>query len=301
MNNANKKQTDIQELKEKLSANTISLFPGIDLTYDKLSTSMLAIALKKMNHIICIHYCKAGQMTWDIGGQKPMNLNPGDFSIHCIKSLSQSMITFPTEHYEGLTLWIDLDSLTQTPPIFLNDANLSVSFFYEKFCKKQSFTCLPKCMDSESIFSAFYDQPDSLSYAYQKLKTVELFFYLSKIDTDALHPLSEYKSEHIEIIKQIHEQLTYDMGKRFTIKELSKQYLINPTTLKAVFKSVYGTSLAAHVKEHRMRQAAKLLRETDTSIAEIAQSVGYDSQSKFAIAFKSYYQVLPKEYRKNNK
>ena len=50
---------------------------------------------------------------------------------------------------------------------------------------------------------------------------------------------------------------------------------MNPTTLKQVFKSVYGSSLAAHMKEHRMGRAAQLLRETDESVAEIARAVGY--------------------------
>ena len=88
------------------------------------------------------------------------------------------------------------------------------------------------------------------------------------------------------------------MERRITIEELSKQYLINPTTLKSVFKAVYGASLAAHIKEHRMEQAAKMLRETDMSIAAIAQAVGYESQSKFTTAFKAKFTELPTEYRK---
>ena len=47
-----------------------------------------------------------------------------------------------------------------------------------------------------------------------------------------------------------------------------------------------------------MEEAARLLKETDDSIAKIAQVVGYDSQSRFAAAFKSYFQALPREYRK---
>lgn len=73
---------------------------------------------------------------------------------------------------------------------------------------------------------------------------------------------------------------------------------MNPTTLKEVFKSVYGTSLAAHIKEHRMELAAQLLRETDLTIAQIGQRIGYKSQSRFSSAFKAYYEVLPTEYRK---
>ena len=111
---------------------------------------------------------------------------------------------------------------------------------------------------------------------------------------------SECQEEQLLIARKIHDYLTRHMEKRITIEELSRQYLINPTTLKAAFKSVYGTSIAAHVREHRMEQAARLLRETDQSIAEIAQAVGYDSQSRFTAAFKAYFHALPREYRKNS-
>ena len=44
--------------------------------------------------------------------------------------------------------------------------------------------------------------------------------------------------------------------------------------------------------------AARMLIESNMNIAEIAQAVGYDSQSKFATAFKAYFKILPREYRK---
>lgn len=112
------------------------------------------------------------------------------------------------------------------------------------------------------------------------------------------HP-EEHPSDPYEIARRVHDELLQNMKRRVTIEELSKQYLINPTTLKAAFKSVYGTSLAAHIREHRMEQAAKLLRTTDMTIAQIAQAVGYDSQSKFTEAFKAFFHMLPREYRKS--
>lgn len=121
--------------------------------------------------------------------------------------------------------------------------------------------------------------------------------YLSSLKMDAKNHLTEYQSEQIETIRAIHKQLMEHMEQRFTIDALSKQYLMNPTTLKNLFKSIYGTSIAAHMREHRMEQAARLLRETDFSIAEIAEQVGYDSQSRFSAAFKEYSGKLPKNYR----
>ena len=69
-------------------------------------------------------------------------------------------------------------------------------------------------------------------------------------------------------------------------------------SLKEMFKAVYGKSLAAHIKEHRMELASKLLRETGLSIAEIAERVGYENQSKFSAEFKKSVGSLPTEYRK---
>ena len=125
-----------------------------------------------------------------------------------------------------------------------------------------------------------------------------MLLYLGKAKLTPKQRLSEYQSEQINIVRKIHEQLTQHIEQRITIEELSRQYLINPTTLKVSFKAIYGTSIAAHIKEHRMEQAAKMLKETDKSIAEIARTVGYDSQSRFTAAFKTYFKVLPKEYRK---
>ena len=47
-----------------------------------------------------------------------------------------------------------------------------------------------------------------------------------------------------------------------------------------------------------MQQAMKLLRETDASIADVVNRVGYETQGKFSKAFKDVVQVLPTEYRK---
>ncbi|MDE7221017.1 MAG: helix-turn-helix transcriptional regulator, partial [Oscillospiraceae bacterium] len=151
---------------------------------------------------------------------------------------------------------------------------------------------------TEHIFAAFYGQPEELTLPYQRVKALELLLYLARMEFAPQNGLTEYPKEQVELVREIHSQLLRHMERRITIEELSRQYLINPTTLKAVFKAVYGTSLAAHIKEHRMEQAAKLLLETNMSVSDVAQAVGYDSQSKFAAAFKDALHVLPREYRK---
>ena len=115
---------------------------------------------------------------------------------------------------------------------------------------------------------------------------------------DVACPQWRAEAEQVRLIREIHDYLLSHMDQRITIEGLCHLYPINPTTLKEVFKDVYGTSIAAHLKEHRLEKAARLLRETDASMAEVARRVGYESQSKFTAAFKEQYGQLPKEYRR---
>ncbi len=104
-----------------------------------------------------------------------------------------------------------------------------------------------------------------------------------------------------ETARSIHEYLTEHLSERITIEALSKRFHVNTTTLKKIFKEVYGDSVAAHIKKHRLEKAARLLKDTETSVFAVAKEVGYESQSRFTAAFKEQYGVLPTEFRKQIK
>ena len=76
---------------------------------------------------------------------------------------------------------------------------------------------------------------------------------------------------------------------------------MNPSTMKELFKEVYGSSIAAHIRRHRMERASALLLESDDSVAQVARTVGYESQSKFTSEFKKAFSMLPTEYRRLHK
>ncbi len=289
---------NVEKFQQKVTSTTVPLYPGIELCYLTFSTDFFSVEHEAMSHIIQINYCKAGQIMWEMKSGNRIYLNPGDFSLHTMKACTDSRLTFPQNMYQGLAIYIDLREVSDNPPELLKDSGIFETVLPEKFCPNDKPAFLTGNEQTESIFSAFYDQPEMLALPYQKIKVLELLLYLAKMDFTPQNRLTEYQFELIESIRDIHDQLLQHMEQRITIEELSRQYLINPTTLKSAFKSVYGTSIAAHIKKHRMEQAAKMLSETDKNISEIAQAVGYDSQSKFTVAFKSFFQVLPKDYRK---
>lgn len=125
--------------------------------------------------------------------------------------------------------------------------------------------------------------------------------HLAPLDADIDEAAEGCTAEQVETIRRVHDALTENLAERITIDELSHRFLMNPSTMKAVFKAVYGRSIAAHVREHRMERAAELLRETGESMSAIAAAVGYESASKFSAEFRKAYGRLPTEYRKTHR
>ena len=154
--------------------------------------------------------------------------------------------------------------------------------------------------DEKEVFYTVSDNMES-----QTLHSIiEKMMSINCPDFDSHHEKinenSEFMENQIKTIKDVHDYLTENLSKRITIEDLAKKFAMNSTTLKTVFKDVYGNSLAAHIKEHRMERAVELLLKTDLSIKEISDQVGYESQSKFTSVFKDFYDSTPVEYKKKH-
>jgi len=78
---------------------------------------------------------------------------------------------------------------------------------------------------------------------------------------------------------------------------ISEQFHISRKTLSAKFKAETGTTLAEYVFSERINRAEKLLRHTDISLAEIADYLGFASQSHFQTRFRVAKGCTPLEFR----
>lgn len=300
-------QHDVEQIEQAVAAlangshmEHFSLYAGITLAFLTLKGEEASLRHAASAHILEINYCRAGRVGWRMENGGTVYLSAGDYSLHTMDMCAHSVMTLPNEYYEGFALYLDLQTLAQAPPALLADTGVTGEFLAQKFCAHGKHASFAGTAQTASIFEGFYNQPEALRMAYWKIKTAELLLYLGKREVSAREHLADYQTEQVEIIRRVHTLLTEHIEQHFTIEALAKQFLINPTTLKTVFKAVYGNSIAAHTKEHRMEHAAGLLRETQKSIYEIAQAVGYENQSKFTAAFKEYYGVLPTDYRKQH-
>ncbi len=121
------------------------------------------------------------------------------------------------------------------------------------------------------------------------------------VDSPLLEKHLHVQDSSIQTVNEVHELLTSDLTRRYTIEEISFKFHINQTTLKTTFKRVFGQSIGGYMKEYRIKRAKELLCNSDASIAEIAIAVGYENQSKFTVAFRDITGILPRDYRKAHK
>lgn len=100
-----------------------------------------------------------------------------------------------------------------------------------------------------------------------------------------------------DCIRRIRDDLTGRLGQRQTLEEVCRTYHVSLSWLKRNFKKTYGMPVHAYLQQRRMETACRLLRSGAQSVGEIAQQVGYDSQSRFSAAFRAYMGESPRDYR----
>lgn len=84
-----------------------------------------------------------------------------------------------------------------------------------------------------------------------------------------------------------------------TLKELSSIFNYSPRQLQRIILSATGMTFTENIQKQKIEMAARLLMETNKSVSEIGESLGYSSLNNFRKIFKKYFSVTPSEYRTN--
>ena len=275
------------------------VFPGIQLIYNDFEATEYEWESILDKDILEINHCREGREGSRLLSGSCLYLGEGDLSIHTMDNCASEM-SFPLKHYRGISVVINLTTVSKNSPEILMEAGIDILAFRNKFCASGDCFIMRAKDEIEHIFSELYSIPDCLQKPYMKLKVQELLLFLYTVDAAKEKQRERYTSPHVEIVKEIHKKLVSDLQKRPTIEELSKEFLINTATLKNTFKGIYGQPIGTYMKEYRMKRAAILLRQTQATIAEISNQVGYENQSKFATAFRDVMKITPAEYRKQD-
>ena len=117
--------------------------------------------------------------------------------------------------------------------------------------------------------------------------------YLKNICDDVIR--YEAGSDRIDaVIQYVEENFCEDIS----VSVLSQKFDLSPNYISSLFKKKLGVNFIDHLTTLRLTKAKAMLKSGNLSAKEIAESVGYYSQSYFNKIFLKYEGCTPGEYRK---
>lgn len=96
-------------------------------------------------------------------------------------------------------------------------------------------------------------------------------------------------------------RLETGFAESLTPAALAQVARLPPARFARIIKRIFAITPTQLIAKTRLAAAARLLRETDSSIAEIALACGFYDHSAFTRAFRAVTSVTPTEFRKGSK
>ncbi|MBO5045913.1 MAG: helix-turn-helix transcriptional regulator [Clostridia bacterium] len=221
-----------------------------------------------------IAYTKSGECTVEYEGAS-FTLNAG--SLLFINLANESSIRALDSHWEIY---------------FMHVVGSDIDDIYRNFTKNQGYYI-------EQYESRFVDDFQRL---YQSCTAPVVNFYdiSSQIYTMLMDILKHATSaDYHSIVNHAMEYIEQNYTKELSINELSKSLFVSKYFLIRKFHEQTGYSPKQYLTKIRLDKAKQLLAQTNHSIAEIAQAVGFHNEKNIYYAFKSLTGLSPKEFREN--
>lgn len=169
-------------------------------------------------------------------------------------------------------------------------------------------------LSPEAIFQSFFQnlslylENEQISYenmefpsfchdiSFEQLPSF-LFQSLSSFKKELYQNLEPKFAENDALIKPLLEYIRHNYQKDISLDDLAECVKMHPNYVCTLFKKHIGQSYLYCLHKERLHAAKKLLKETNLTITEIAQQVGYNSVSQFARIFRKYEALSPSDFR----
>lgn len=103
--------------------------------------------------------------------------------------------------------------------------------------------------------------------------------------------------EH-ELFEQIIQYIDESDLIALKVSDLVRQFNLSRSTLQQLFNKFKHTTPKTYINDLRLEKSRQLIRESNLSITEIADHLGYGSLQYFSRAFSKHYNISPSEYAK---
>lgn len=130
--------------------------------------------------------------------------------------------------------------------------------------------------------------------------THRIYSYLSKFLHDLTYRVHANKQNaQTKAISVCKNYIFNHIFEQISVHVLAQLVELHPVYLSQMFKKESGFPLGQYIQREKIREAQKLLVQSDLAISEISMLLQFNDQSYFTNVFKKFTGVTPNKYRKN--
>lgn len=213
--------------------------------------------------------------------------------IHMTKSVSED----DTGH-NRIILYVSSEKVQEIdskyPPMKL------VPFFHKHY---GVYHLTPEQQDDfMNLYYLFKQEAKDKKRNYKQAIELAITSYFLKLtrDLDSLsleRPMNSGEGKYKNVYA-IADYLSEHCTESISLDDLAERFFLSKYYICRVFKEVTGYNINEYINIYRIQYAKRLLEETDRSITDISEIVGYGSVTHFEKMFKTYMTVSPLKYRK---
>ncbi|MBZ9536733.1 helix-turn-helix transcriptional regulator [Cytobacillus oceanisediminis] len=220
---------------------------------------------------------------------------------HTVKVLTNPYATFLGIHFDyfnELDVKSDHDIIVKENDIVEKRFCLEPHFEDTQQFLRQPFTPHSKVISlMGSLIDEFTEQKRGYLISCKGI-LLQLISLLLRTYDNNQDEVSEANQKNISFLIQIIEE---NYNEDWSNQQLSKIVNLNEDYMTRLFKRVTGTTPNKFLQDIRHKKAKQFLRETDLSIEEIGEKIGYSNIHYFSRLFKKWEGISPLSYRKLSK
>ncbi len=244
-------------------------------------------------------HCRGGRILVKVGGKQQVKVHPGQLLLIPAGKLVDPML---------VSTDVEASALLVSDRILKSVLGNQINIWNKAMYMKEIYV-----IECSNWLTGIQDYTRSVFHKEQTpvllheiivsfLRTLLLMVCEELLGHDDMSLVDDSSTIHDkEIFNQFLQLLSRQEQKRKRVSFYANQLNITPKYLSSVAKKVSGKNPMRWITESTMQDCYSLLTETDMSIKEISNKLGFPNSSFFSQYFREQAKVTPLEYRFDHK
>jgi len=272
--------------RQKMRTNTFEVFHYKD-------SHMTEVALHH-HDFYEVYFFLSGNVSYNIESRSYL-LTSGDVLLIAPNELHQPVFAPDQQNYERIVLWINKSFLEQ-----FDMSGEPVSRCFDTENPSHINLIRPDGNSREMLYflmTQLLGESHSGAYAselYSMASLAQILVLLNRLSQTA-DGTQEAKTNTDSVIYRVLAYVNEHFHEDISLDDLANRFFISKFHLSREFNRLVGTSVYRYIIQKRLI-LAKQMMASGTPSGEVYQHCGFGDYSNFYRAFKSEYQISPKDY-----